>query len=253
MPVVIIPTFGPSRPGARRTRMLALLAVRDGMRHLPGYLRNVGPQVDGIVALDDGSSDGSADLLAASDAVLELLRVPPGRPAWDEVGNHRALVAAALRHGAEWIVCVDADERLESGFRERAERAIRRGRPLGCSAFAVRLRELWDDPGQYRADGIWGRKAMARLFRARDDHEFDPAPLHGVKAPLQARRRGRFPLADLAVYHLGMLRAEDRLARRRRYELADPERRWQRIGYEYLTDTRGLELRRIPARRSWAE
>jgi hypothetical protein len=248
---VIIPSWGPSRPWARRPRLLALLAVRDGMRHLPGFVRNVAPQVDGIVALDDGSRDGSAELLAECDSVLALLRVPPGRPEWDEVGNHRALVAAALRLGAEWILCVDADERVERDFRTRAERVIRRGRLLGYSAYAVRLRELWDEPGQYRVDGIWGRKAMARLFRAREDHQFDPAPLHGVKAPLQARRRGRFPLADLNVYHLGMLRAEDRLARRRRYELADPERRWQRIGYEYLTDTRGLELRAVTPGRSW--
>lgn len=223
------------------------------MHHLPGFVRNVAPQVDGIVALDDGSSDGSAELLAECDSVLELLRVPPGRPEWDEVGNHRALVAAALRHDAEWILCVDADERLERDFRERAERVIRRGRLLGYSAYAVRLRELWDEPSQYRSDGIWGRKAMARLFRAREDHQFDPAPLHGVKAPLQARRRGRFPLADLNVYHLGMLRPEDRIARRRRYELADPERRWQRIGYEYLTDTRGLELRGVTRGRSWTD
>jgi hypothetical protein len=50
-----------------------------------------------------------------------------------------------------------------------------------------------------------------------------------------------------------MLLPEDRAARRHRYELADPDRRWQRIGYEYLTDTRGLELRRIPARRGYVE
>lgn len=250
---MIIPSSGPSRPWARRPRLLALLAVRDGMRHLPGFVRNVPPQVDGIVALDDGSSDGSAELLAACDSVLELLRVPPDRPAWDEVGNHRALVTAALRHDAEWILCVDADERLERDFRGRAERVIRRGRLLGYSAYAVRLRELWDEPSQYRVDGIWGRKAVARLFRAREDHQFDPAHLHGVKAPLQARRRGRFPLADLNVYHLGMLCPEDRVARRRRYELADPERRWQRIGYEYLTDAQGLELHRIPESRSYAD
>lgn len=223
------------------------------MRYLPGFIRNVAPQVDGIVALDDGSDDGSASLLEECGAVVELLRITPNRPEWDEVENHRKLVAAALRHSAEWILCVDADERLEREFRERAERVIRRGQFLGYSAYAVRLLELWDDPEQYRLDGIWGRKAVARLFQAREDHEFDLARLHGVKAPLQARSRGRFPLADLNVYHLGTLRPEDRAARRRRYELADPERRWQRIGYEYLTDLRGLEVRRIPLHRAYVD
>jgi glycosyltransferase involved in cell wall biosynthesis len=163
----MIPSWGLPGTGRRRTRLLALLAVRDGMRHLPGFLRNVAPQVDGIVALDDGSSDGSLELLERHEAVIELLRNPRERPTWDEVGNHRLLVAAALRHAAEWILCVDADERLEREFRTRAERVISRGALLGYSAFAVRLRELWDGPDQYRTDGIWGRKRIARLFRAR--------------------------------------------------------------------------------------
>ena len=251
-PGLTVPSWGLRTTSPRRTRMLAVLAVRDGMRYLPGFLRNVVPQVDGIVALDDGSSDESPELLAQHAAVIELLRRPRDRPNWDEVGNHRSLVAAALRHGAEWILCVDADERLERKFRVRAERVIVRGRLLGYSAYAVRLRELWDDPGQYRVDGIWGRKMVARLFRAREDHDFDPALLHGIKAPLQARRRGGFPRADLTIYHLAMLHPEDREARRRRYEQLDPDRRWQRIGYGYLTDLNGLELRRIPPDRSFA-
>jgi hypothetical protein len=234
---MMIPSWGLPGTGSRRTRLLALVAVRDGTRHLPGFLRNVAPQVDGIIALDDGSSDGTPDLLAQHDAVIELLQNAPDRPSWDEVGNHRALVAAALRHGAEWILCVDADERLEREFRARAERVISRGRLLGLSAYALRLRELWDHPSQYRVDGIWGRKIVARFFRARADHEFDAKALHGSKAPLQGRFRGRFPRADLTIYHLGMLRPEDREARRARYEQADPDRRWQRIGYEYLTDS----------------
>lgn len=249
----MVPSWGPPWTGSRRTRILALLAVRNGLRHLPGYLRNVAPQVDGIIALDDGSSDGSADLLARHDAVIEVIHRPADRPTWDEVGNHRALVAAALRHRAGWILCLDADERLEREFRTRAERVIARGGWLGYSAYAVHLRELWDAPDQYRSDGIWGRKRMARLFRARDDHEFDPSPIHGVKAPLQARHNGRFPNADLTIYHLGMLHPDDRQNRRRRYEQADPDRRWQRIGYEYLTDPAGLTLTRVNARRGFVD
>jgi hypothetical protein len=245
----VIPSWGLPGSGTRRVRLIALLAVRNGMRYLPGFLRNVAPQVDGIIALDDGSTDDSPRLLASHPAVIELLRQPADRPIWDEVGNHRLLVAAALRHRAEWIICVDADERLEQDFRARSERVIARGNWLGCSAYALHLRELWDDRGQYRADGIWGRKSVARLFRARPDHQFDSAPVHASKAPQQGRRMGRFPAADVIIYHLGMLYPADRLARRQRYELADPDRRWQRIGYEYLTDLGHLELRSLSPRR----
>jgi hypothetical protein len=238
----------------RRIRLLATLMIRDEVRFLPGLLRNLASQVDGIVALDDGSRDGGDRLLEESPLVLELLRIPPDRPGWDQPGNHRRVVEAALRHGAEWIIAVDADERLEIDFRARAERVIRRGGRRGLSAFGLRFLELWDSPRAYRIDGIWGRKFQPRLFRARADHLFDERPLHCFRAPLQGRVDGAFPLADLILYHLRMVRPEDRDGRRRRNEQLDPEARCQPgIGYAYLTDETGLRLRAVPRRRRYQD
>ena len=234
-------------------RLLATVAVRDEARFLPGWLRNVPPQVDGVVALDDGSSDESAELLESHPKILELLRVSRDRPRWDEVGNHRSLVDAALRHDADWIVSIDADERLEREFRVRAEAAIAAN--PAYLAYRVKLRELWGSFETYRVDGVWGQKRPARLFRALDDHAFDYSPLHAEKAPGQARINGSFPAADLVVYHLRMIEAEDRRARRERYERWDPEALLQKagVGYAYLTDETGLELERIPAPRRFDE
>ena len=66
------------------------MMVRDEVRFLPGLLRNVAPHVDGIIALDDGSSDGSDSLLAASPLVLELLRNVPERPRLGSAGRSPA-------------------------------------------------------------------------------------------------------------------------------------------------------------------
>jgi hypothetical protein len=229
-----------------------LLQVRDEMEHLPSLFQNIRGQVDGVIALDDGSIDGSREFLEAQPEVLEFIANPPDRPEWDEVGNHRALVQAGLAHGADWFVCLDADERVEARFRSRVERLIRRGEAEGVGAYAVRLRELWDHPKRYRVDGIWGKKAPPRLFKALADHQFDDRAFHSFKAPLQAKHNGTFKVADLNVYHLGMLRPEDRKARRARYESLDPECRFQPdIGYAYLTDERGLRLRSIAPTRDY--
>jgi hypothetical protein len=235
----------------RRTRILATVAVRDEMRFLPGTIENLAAQFDGIVALDDGSTDGSAEFLAAHPAVIELVRVPAGRPNWDEPGNHRRVIEAAVRHGAEWIYAADADERVERDFRVRAERVIARGRPLGLTAYGVRFREMWT-PKAYRCDGIWGRKAAARLFQVRPGMVLDDRALHVHKAPLDGMKPWLgYPIAALELYHLRMIDPANRAARRARYERLDPDRRWQPIGYAYLTDERGLRLRRISAARGY--
>ena len=232
-------------------RLLALLAVRDDVRWLPGFFASVGPHVDGVLALDDGSTDGSDRYLAERGEVLELIRVPPDRPAWDEIGNYRRLVDAAVRHGADWVLSLDADERVEQEFRTRLERALA-VRPEGVDAYAVRLRELWDSPLQFRDDGIWGRKTRLRIFRLGTDLVFEDKALHGHKVPVQCREPTRHAVADLELYHLRMIAPEDRAARRRRYEEADPDGRWQPAGYAYLTDTTGLSLRTIDPARAYA-
>jgi hypothetical protein len=250
---VTVPSFGLGR-ARRRSRLLAVVAVRDEIAYLPGFFANLAPHVDGIVALDDGSTDGSGEQLAASASVLEVLRGQGGRAGWDEVGNYRRLHAAALRLGAGWILSIDADERVECRFRDRAERVIAHGGRLGVNAFAVKLRELWGCRGRYRCDGIWGRKSGARLFAALGDHCFDERPLHATKAPLQAKVLGRFVAADLEIYHLRMIRHEDREARRDRYKRLDPEERWQPgVGYDYLADETGLRLRKVPRRRGFLD
>ena len=103
-------------PGGRPPRVLALLAFHDEIRYLPGWFRNVPPQVDGVVALDDGSTDGSGELASAQPSVLELIRRPPRSPhAWDEPENRRLLVEAAARHAPDWLVAPPVPTAIAAG------------------------------------------------------------------------------------------------------------------------------------------
>lgn len=250
------PPAGSAGPSDRR-RLLAVLPFRDEMRFLPGWFANVLPHVDGVVALDDGSSDGSAEFVGAQPKVEALLHT--GRRAaepWDCGANRRRLYAAAGDCGAQWIVGLDADERVERDFRRRAEAEIDRLERSRITAGTIRIRELWDRPDRMRIDGIWGRKANGRLFAYRRDAVLDERRFHGHWPPLDSLlqlpdgRKAYEPL-DLELYHLRMVRPEDRERRRERYNRLDPERRFQAIGYDYLVDPTGLEVVPLPAGREY--
>jgi len=241
--------------GRRRARLLALLGARNEERYLPGLLENLAGQVDGIVAIDDGSTDRTGEILAASPLVLEILPPQSPRPRleWQDDGvAHRRLIEAAWRHGADWLLGIDADERVERRFRARAERVFATARRDGTCAYRVHFRELWDRPDRWRCDGVFGTKVKACLFRSLPgEHEFDMHPLHANWAPMNHRVDGGFPTADLNLYHLRMLHEADRRERQARYERLDPDRRHQAIGYDYMTRTEGLELAGVPRGRGF--
>lgn len=232
-------------------RLLALVAFRDEMRFLPGLFENLAGQVDGIVALDDQSRDGSREYVESQPLTLEVLSVAPGEQQELEDGrNHRALTEAAWEHGPGWLLGIDADERVERGFRARAEAEIAEAERAGAEALWVPFRELWGAPDWVRMDGIWATKRKACLFKADRSHRFDDRRVHAIWAPWPPRD-GDYPQADLRLYHLRMIDLADRRARVERYRRIDPDNTWQSIGYDYLLDEAGIDLRPLEPGREY--
>jgi hypothetical protein len=221
------------------------------MRFLPGLFENLTGQVDGVIGLDNQSSDDSRAFVESQPLLVDLLIVPKGTETRMGDGRrHVMLIEAAWDHDPDWLLGIDADERVERQFRQRAEREISRSEAAGEAALWVPFRELWDGYDRFRVDGIWGEKRKACLFRADRDHVVDDRPLHSIWAPWPPAN-GEYRTADLRLYHLRMVRAEDRRARADHYRHLDPDRKWQAVGYDYLVDEEGLELAQLEPGREY--
>ena len=227
--------------------LVGMIQARDEERYLPGWLASIAPSVDAIVALDDGSLDRTAEILSAHPKVVRLFQNPPGQ-AWDERGNQVTLVKAAREYG-DWALALDADERIEAGFAAAAGPLIAEAERDGIDCLCFALRELWGDRRHYRVDGDWSRKSRYRLFRNDPTHRrFDPRPLHRFWMPMEIafnlETRGRY--SGFNLYHISTIARAARIARLQRYEIMDPDHKYQQIGYDHLIDESGLELREIP-------
>ncbi len=124
--VATFPVLGARRAAATaapaaRPRVSLLVPVRDEAQvlplTLPSWLRQ---GADEVLVLDDGSSDGSAALLAAAARAAPDLRVLTGAPlpaGWS--GKNWACQQLALAASGDLLVFTDADVTWQAGALER--------------------------------------------------------------------------------------------------------------------------------------
>lgn len=208
----------------RRPLLVAVFSFRYDAPLVPALKENLGPIVDGWISYDDR---GSTDYFS------------------DEPSRRQALIQKAREVGASWVLAMDPDERLEIGAAEKIRSVITNEVP---AIWLFDLRELYT-PLKYRIDGVWGKKKQARLFPIEDGQVFSERALHGPWYPIQPEYP--FRRIKLNLFHLKMINARRRQARRDMYKELDPESQFQRIGYDYLGDDTDAVLRAIPSHRRY--
>lgn len=95
------------------TNVWAVSMVRDEEDVLEATVRNMAGQVDGLIVSDNGSVDGTRDLLARLGAELPvpLVVVDDPEPGYYQSAKMTGLARRAVTEfGATWVVPFDADE-----------------------------------------------------------------------------------------------------------------------------------------------
>ena len=212
---------------ARTPRLIAVY----GQRHEPDWLvadmlTNLTPLVDGFAFVDD--------------------RARPAGEAWGHEGDFReAQREAAIAEGADWVLVVDPDERLE----DRAAEVIRPLLGGPPTYYRFRLRELFA-PNAYRVDGRWGMIRRTRLYPVQPGQVMSRKPIHTPPIPIAPA----LPTVtlDLNLYHLKMIEPANRPARGRAYAAAEIQHRAPRRAWSGLSRTLGMRLEPVPAGRGFS-
>lgn len=84
--------------------------VRDEVDIVAGTLRHMADEVDHLIVADNGSTDGTRDILDKLAAELPLTVLDDPDPAYYQSVKMSALAARAAEAGAMWVVPFDADE-----------------------------------------------------------------------------------------------------------------------------------------------
>jgi len=101
-------------PVSGRAPLSVTIITLNAAQALPACLASV-PFAQEIVLVDSGSSDGTRELAAAQGArVIEL--------PWRGYGPQKQAAVAAATH--DWVLCLDADERVTPALRAAIEAAL---------------------------------------------------------------------------------------------------------------------------------
>jgi glycosyltransferase involved in cell wall biosynthesis len=211
--------------------LVCLLPVRNSEADLPGYLDSVAHFADVVIALDDGSTDCTREILQTSPLVKIVLENPP-RPdyvGWDDAANRNRLLEAAAELAPAWILSLDADERIppDDGV---ALRAFLETDAMPGLGYGFKVYRMWDDLNQYDRAGLW----VYRLFAWQPGQRFPDRRLHFVPLPDDLPRSHRVH-TTIRIQHLGGLTEERRQARFEKYRQVDPNNEFQH-SYRDLLD-----------------
>lgn len=165
----------------------AALIVRDEARFLDGCLDSVTDLVDEIVVVDTGSVDDTV-------AIAERHGARVAHEPWRDDFAHARNVALDLARG-EWILYIDADERVRDGDHAAARAALAADEGLVAGLVTFVPRVGWTPYREYR---LWRHRPDIR-FRGAMHESIVPA----VSAVAEAEGLRVEPFPSVTIDHLG--------------------------------------------------
>jgi tetratricopeptide (TPR) repeat protein len=183
------------------------MIVKNEEAYLADSLKSAKPFVDEIIVVDTGSTDSTVEIAQAFGA--RVVHFP-----W--CGDFAAARNESLRHvTGDWVLVMDADERLTQGSGEMIEKLTRV--PADVVGYIVKL--LWPKEG----DGGMVRLGwLTRLFRNRIGAEYRGIIHEEVASSLVGK--GKLVVSSITLDHKGFVKSPEEMRAKAKRNLSLLER-----------------------------
>jgi len=188
----------------------------DGKTNILRFMESVTKYCDGLVAFDDGSTDGSRDIITdwSGDFELEIPSNKVNTPSRE--GFHRARgLEHCRRLGADFVLCLDPDEVFEDKAVRGSLRALCENM-FETDGIKFSRRDLWRTDRYIRLDNGWSGGTGVRLFKLHDDVEYNADA--GVRSPIAPDGLKKVSESILRIIHFGYSTDADILLKYKRFK-----------------------------------
>ncbi|MBE0674326.1 MAG: glycosyltransferase family 2 protein [Bacteroidales bacterium] len=194
---------------------LILCQSYNNTEYLKDFLENMGTYFDGIILLDDSSSDGTYELALHEKL---LLKVSKKREGFNDLQNRNILLNLASFFSSEWFCFMDLDERFDERFVDFESIT----NTANIYTVVFRYIHLWNEDQFYNAsypyscDGICSK---TRMFRNIGSSRIN-TQLKKIHIDASPVKQSLFN-SNVLVKHLGNLTKENRAKRYELYKIED--------------------------------
>lgn len=214
----------------KKYKIIALIQVKNEIIYIPSVLTDLDKYCDGIILLDDGSSDGTYEAALSDKLLLKIQK--ESDILFDDLKLRNILLELASFLSTEWLFFFDADERFDERFSDL--RSIAKRTDIDCVCFyAV---HLWNNKFHFRKDVPENKDGI--LPRLRMFRNYGPLQINSNRVlhfPATPFIRNRLN-APILILHHGNIKAETRKMKYNRYTLQDKEGKTQGYSFDYLLE-----------------